>query len=314
MFNHRKKTIGLIDADLLDKGTRHPNLALMKISQFLKNQNSVHLLESYDEINNYDVLYVSKVFNFTRVDNRIFRYNNPIKGLKKNVFIGGTGFFNDGGEDLPNYIEHIKPDYTLYDEYIKKRNHQNDSKFKDYLYYSIGFTTRGCFRKCSFCVNKKYNRVIKHSPVSEFLDESRPRIYLWDDNFMASKDFFEVLDELDATKKPFQFRQGLDLRLMTEKKAIRLSTSKYHGDFIFAFDYIQDKELISSKLKLWRNITKRSTKLYVLTAYESQDIQDIVNTFERIKIIMEHGCLPYIMRFETYKQSSFKNVYIQVAR
>ena len=26
------KTIGIIDADLLDNGTRHPNLALMKIS------------------------------------------------------------------------------------------------------------------------------------------------------------------------------------------------------------------------------------------------------------------------------------------
>ena len=28
--------IGIIDADLLDKGTRHPNLALMKISAYYK--------------------------------------------------------------------------------------------------------------------------------------------------------------------------------------------------------------------------------------------------------------------------------------
>lgn len=30
--------IGIIDADLLDNGTRHPNLALMKISGFNKYQ------------------------------------------------------------------------------------------------------------------------------------------------------------------------------------------------------------------------------------------------------------------------------------
>ena len=30
--------IGIIDADLLDNGTRHPNLALMKISGFMKSQ------------------------------------------------------------------------------------------------------------------------------------------------------------------------------------------------------------------------------------------------------------------------------------
>ena len=31
--------IGIIDADLLDNGTRHPNLALMKISGYYKNSN-----------------------------------------------------------------------------------------------------------------------------------------------------------------------------------------------------------------------------------------------------------------------------------
>ena len=29
---------------------------------------------------------------------------------------------------------------------------------------------------------------------------------------------------------------------------------------------------------------------------------------------MEHGCLPYIMRYEDYKKSKFKTLYIQIAR
>jgi len=304
-----KKKIGIIDTDLIDKGTRHPNLALMKISAYQKEQkNSVKLLNNYDEINEFDKVFISKVFSFTR---------SP-KGIEtlKNVKIGGTGFFIDGGENLPNEIEHHKPDYNLYDEYINNKiNNGKERKFyKDYLDYSIGFTTRGCFRKCDFCVNKKYDFVFKHSPVSEFLEPSRKGIYLWDDNFFGFKNWQKVLDEIENTGKPFQFRQGLDIRLLNKTKAKRFSKVKYIGDFIFAFDYIKDRELIIKKLDLWRKFTSKTTKLYVLCAYESQDKLDIANTFERIKILMKFGCLPYIMRYETYKISKFKGIYTQIAR
>lgn len=41
-------------------------------------------------------------------------------------------------------------------------------QFKEYLEYSIGFLTRGCFRKFGFCVNQKYDHVFAHSPLEEF--------------------------------------------------------------------------------------------------------------------------------------------------
>ena len=38
--------IGLIDADLLDNGTRHPNLVIMKLSNYFKNRGcTVSLIE-----------------------------------------------------------------------------------------------------------------------------------------------------------------------------------------------------------------------------------------------------------------------------
>ena len=52
----------------------------------------------------------------------------------------------------------------------------------------------------------------------------------------------------------------------------------------------------------------------MLVAYDSQDEKDIEGTFFRIKTLMEYGCLPYIMRFEEYKNSTFKDMYIQLAR
>lgn len=85
--------IGIIDADLLDNGTRHPNLALMKISGYYKEQNNeVKLLKSYENLKKYDKVFISKVFSFTKVPEEILSLPN--------VEIGGTGFFEDGGEDL----------------------------------------------------------------------------------------------------------------------------------------------------------------------------------------------------------------------
>lgn len=319
----KKKKIGIIDADLLDNGTRHPNLACMKISAYYKQNGwNVSLLESYENLDKYDLVSISRVFSFTNIPACIYKNNkckdpeHPELSLKKNIVIGGTGFYYEKAPDLPYEIEHIMPDYHLYDNYIQKKLDAGEprSRYIDYLDFSIGFVTRGCFRKCSFCVNKKYDRVFKASPVSEFLDETRPKIYLWDDNIMASPNFIEIFNELIETGKPFQFRQGLDIRLMTEEKAKKISEAKYYGDYIFAFDHIEDKELISRKLELWRKFNLKSTKLYVLTGFDSQDEIDIKNTFERIKILMKYGCLPYIMRYEDYKLSKFKSMYIELAR
>ena len=61
--------IGIIDADLMDNGTRHPNLALMKISGYYKEQgHEVKLIHnSYMELFEYEKIYLAKVFSFTEV-------------------------------------------------------------------------------------------------------------------------------------------------------------------------------------------------------------------------------------------------------
>lgn len=302
--------VGIIDADLMDNGTRHPNLALMKISGFYKSTgNEVKLIyHSYDEIREYESVFISKVFNFTKVPDWVLK--------ERNVNIGGTGFFEDGGINLPDEIEHHMPDYNLYNKYIedmvvggKKTNY-----FEDYLEYSIGFLTRGCFRKCSFCVNKKYDHVFRHSPIEEFLDESRPKIYLWDDNFLAYSKWEECLDSLEMTGKPFQFRQGIDIRLMDDRKAYRFNNTKWCGDFIFAFDHLKDKNVICRNIQLWKKYTNKQPKLYVLSGFNSQDAEDIADVFERISLLMRYGCIPYIMRYEEYRNSKYRGMYIQIAR
>lgn len=61
-------TIGLVDADLLDGSTRHSNLALLKISGFLFDNNvPFELIEdSNADVEKYHLVCISKVFSLTK--------------------------------------------------------------------------------------------------------------------------------------------------------------------------------------------------------------------------------------------------------
>lgn len=85
-----------------------------------------------------DRVYMSKVFTFTPDYQYFIDADEVIKS--------GTGYFYpDGGKALPDEIEHICPDYSLYGE-----------RFSDTAY---GFLTRGCPNGCDFCIvgKKKEN-------------------------------------------------------------------------------------------------------------------------------------------------------------
>ena len=302
--------IGIIDADLISrKRHRFPNLACMKISSYYKKLgHDVRLLLSYNDVADYDKVFVSKAFTDTQVPDDIV--------CLPHVECGGTGFYYDKAPRLPYQIEHSMPDYHLYDDFINEllSRGASRSEFKWFLDYSIGFLTRGCFRKCAFCVNKGYSKVETHSQLREFLDPSRPKICLLDDNFFGYSDWENSLLELQATGKPFVFRQGLDERLLTNKKCNMLFGSRYDGPVVFAFDNVSDYQLIESKLQLIREHTDAEIKFYLLCAFESQDENDIDGVFVRIQLLMKYGCVPYIMRFEKYKDSQYSGMYTTLSR
>lgn len=326
--------IGIIDADLLGrKKHRFPNLACEKISGYWKSRGEqVVLLKDYDSTENYDHVYVSKVFTDTPVPDWILDDSRR----PENISIGGTGFYFDKAPNLPYEIEHHMPDYNLYNTFIDEsaekervvnaaKNKLFDevayrSRYKEYTDYSIGFLTRGCFRKCGFCINKKYDHVFLHSPLEEFYDPNRKKICLLDDNFLGCPRWREMLEILQATGKQFKFKQGLDERLLTDEKCRILFNSNYDGDFTFAFDNIADYDLIKSKLEMIRRYSNSNyIKFYVLVGYESTDATDIENAFKRIALLMDYGATPYLMRFQNkndtpWRRSEYSGMYIQMAR
>ncbi len=286
----------------------------MKISSSHKRLgDETTLLTTYDSIGAYDKVYVSKAFTDTPVPDEILTLDT--------VVCEGTGFFYDRAPLLQHEVEHCIPDYHLYDEWVAQQLAKGGrpAEYTYYTDYSIGFATRGCFRQCDFCVNKGYTKCEKHSPVAEFLDDSRKKICLLDDNFFACPDWREAISEIKATGKRFQFKQGLDERLLTGEKIDELMSWSYDGDYIFAFDNIDDKDVVEGKLRLIRAKypnTKKHFKFYVLCGFdrsgkwdESFWIKDIREAFERIRILTQYEAIPYIMRYEKCYFSPYRGVY-----
>ena len=316
--------IGIIDADLLERRNhRFPNLAAMKISGFYKKEgDQVELLLDYKTISDFDRVYISKVFS--EPDETGIFTEEILK--KPNVFYGGTGFFYDKAQPLSHEIEHQMPDYHLYKNWLEKQKTRNISanSLKFYQDYSIGFLTRGCFRHCPFGVNKNSNQSIPASPLEEFMDKEKKKLCFLDDNFLACSEWERILESVLNSRKPFQFKQGLDLRIITKKQIQMLFSGRILEDTYFAFDDIRDAEVIEKKLELLRTTVenpKARIKAYVLCGYDRTGkwdmdfwLNDIEDCFQRIQILMKYQCLPYLMRYQAYKQSPFRGVYINLAR
>lgn len=332
--------VAIIDADLIYRNKhRFPNLACMKISAYYKSLGAdVSLKLDYNNLHLYDLISISKVFidtelPYERSDKskkteqsvHDFYKNHPILRLP-NVQYGGTGFYYDKAPPLPDCIEHMMPDYHLYDDWVSQQLAigVNKKSLSYYTDYSIGFTTRGCIRKCDFCVNKNYSTCERHSSISEFLDNDRPYICLLDDNIFACKCWKSIFDELISTGKRFQYKQGLDERLLTDERCEYLfKKSKWVGDKIFAFDNIRDSDIIIKQLDRIRNWTDEVCKFYVFCGFNHDNPgcydtefyrSDILNLFKRIEILLSYGCLPYIMRYKDCYKSKYAKVYNTIAR
>lgn len=331
--------IGIIDAEIIGKNKhRFPNLASMKISSYYKQKGyQVELLLSYEDVDKYDLVYISKVFIKTEIplenEDKTLKKEDTISDFykdneflkKENIRFGGTGFYYEKAPSLPYEIEHCKPDYNLYDEWIDKcvSNGAKEKEFTYYKDYSIGFLTRGCFRQCEFCVNKVYKKCSKHSNLYEFLDESRKKLCFLDDNFFSCVDWKNILKDIELCGKRFQFKQGLDERLLTKEKIKMMDSWKYDGSFIFAFDNIKDKDIVSKKLNMIYDVCpewKKQMTFYCFCGFDRDNkydydfwLRDIKELFERFFILSKYSANPYVMRHENYKKSPFSHIYDAIA-
>ena len=256
--------IGLIDVD----SHNFPNLALMKISAYHKAKGDS--VEWWNGFLHYDVVYKSKVFSnlYSHDDDFVINADEIIKG--------GTGY--DLQNKLPHEVEHMYPDYSLYN--ITDR--------------AYGFLTRGCPRGCPFCIVKEKEGNI-HTVAD--LDEwwhGQKEIVLMDSNITASKDCERLFNQLIKSGRWINFEGGLDIRFMDEAKCEQLNQMKL-SMIHFAWDNYEFDTY--EKLKRFRPLIKkrdREVGVYVLTNFNTTHEQDL----ERVYKLKELDCTPYIMIYE----------------
>lgn len=292
----------------------------MKLSSYHKSIGDNVELINIDEMNGlfqsqYDKVYCAKVFSDTETP-------DYLQG--KNIQFGGSGFYYDKAEKLPYEIEHIMPDYNLYtpriiNKYVATNRQQY---FND---FSIGFTTRGCIRRCAFCINKNEKTVYKHSDLSEFVDSKKQFIMLLDDNIVAYDKFEEIFEQLNATGKPFVYKQGMDFRLLDKRKMDVIFNSNYYSSsknqskgartFHFAFDNYADRNKIEENLDIYYKNKQYAFKVffYVLTGFDRNGKydnaffdKDIFETLKRYEMLFKYSAYPYPMFHENYKKSPYK--------
>jgi len=256
--------IGIFDID-----SKYHNLALMKLSAWHKN------FGDHTEIylplmkKTYDKVYVSKIFS---------KGNIKEEYIPENAIIGGSGF--NLKTVLPYDMEHIKPDYSLYN-----------------LDYSLGFTTRGCIRNCKFCIVREKEGYIKeHAEVEEFLNSKSNVVVLLDNNFLALPSHIKKLKKYIDKGWIMDFNQGLDIRLINEENAELLARVKHLKQIHFAWDLMDYEKEVKEGLKILFKARVKPYRImvYILCNYNTNFKEDMYRFEELINL----GIDPFIMIYE----------------
>lgn len=271
--------IGLIDVD----SHNYPNLPLMKLSAWHKAQGDT--VEWYQPFDHFDKVYMSKVFADSPDHNEYINADVVVKGGTGYAIhgAGGETFRKEDDPSLPDEVEHIYPDYGLYN-------------ITDTAY---GFLTRGCPRGCSFCIVGKKEGLCsrKVADLSEFW-HGQKNIVLNDPNILACREWEDLLGQLADSKALVDFNQGLDARVLTEDKCHALDAVRIK-EIHFAWDRYEDKEKVLPKLRMFSEICKtkphsHNAIVFVLVNHTSTMEQDL----ERIYTLRELGYWAYVMIYD----------------
>lgn len=251
---------------LINIDSKIPNLALAKIAEY-------HRCKG-DEVTfdlplwGADKTYVSCVFTKNRY---------KAEQWQEKAEIGGSGY--DLVTELLPEIEDIKP------------------------HINLGFTTRGCIRKCKFCVvPKKEGEIRVVGDLIDLWDGKAKDIVVLDNNLLALPEHFALICQQAREKKlRIDFNQGLDHRLLTKKIAILLQQIS-HKEYKFAFDHPSYLLTVDKAITTLQDVGINRSTWYVLVGFNTEFSEDL----ERCNYLKSRNQSVFIQRYETcYKEAKY---------
>lgn len=250
---------------LLARDSKMPNIALMQLSTYHKQLgDDVNWYNPMLDREDTDRLYESQLFDFTEP----FGYYPNCEIVK-----GGTGI--DIKKHLPKEIEQIRElDYSLYPD----------------CDYSMQFYSRGCIRKCPFCVvHDKEGYIQGVEPYR--LNPNGKHLEILDNNFFANPDWREAVKDILSTKQKVNLH-GVDVRIMDQEQAEALNRMKHKGQIHIAWD-IPQMDLRPKLEEVTKYIKPYKLMCYVLIGYDSTPEQDLY----RVETLRELKIDPFVMPF-----------------
>lgn len=248
------------------------NIALMKIARYHRGLGDDVAFHDPLFDQDTDLLYCSKLFRFTPE----YAYQGRAR-----VMTGGTGY--DITSTLPEEIDRLDQDYSIYPD----------------CDYSMQFFSRGCIRKCPFCVVREKEGYI-HPVTSMNLNPRGKRIHVLDNNFFANPEWREAGKTLKSYGQPVDFSSGIDIRLFNEEQARFLNELKLFKQIHIAWD--NPRQRIDKKIQqAIKYIKPYKLMCYVLIGYWSTPEEDLY----RVERLRELGVDPFVMPFnksDTYQR------------
>jgi hypothetical protein len=253
-----KMIVNLIDVD----GITFPNLALMKISSYHKQKGDE--VDWHDPLfSQPDLCYASKLFTYTND----YDYFPSCKVIK-----GGTGY--DVKSKLPEEIEQCDPDYTIYN--------------KD---FSLQLFSRGCIRKCKFCVVPEKEGCLRPVKPME-INPNGQYVEILDNNFFANPEWKKSVDWIINNGQPVNIH-GIDIRIMTKDHADALNEMKHLNYIKIAWDNPKHN-MLAKLLEITDWIKAYKFLCYVLIGYDSTPLEDLY----RVEALRMLGICPFVMPYD----------------
>jgi hypothetical protein len=268
-----------------------PNLALCKIAVYHRTRGDKVVQIDDSMANSYR--YSSILDDFGKIYvSCVFAWNKPRCDQWEGVAeIGGSGY--SLSVELPPEIDKIKP------------------------HINMGFCTRGCIRKCSFCVvPQKEGKVREVGDIYDLWDGKAKGVCLMDNNILAlPKTFLKICKQLKKENLEVDFNQGLDHRLLTDEICQELFSLKVlsgiGGKIRFAFDDISYEPTV---MKALRMLKKNGLKDWHTRWYVYVGVNDTLETvLHRVNILRDWKQAAFLMRDRDPKvqnNEEFKKVYV----
>jgi len=271
---------------LYDVDGRIPNLALMKLSSHYRARGcAVELVRVRGSRPprlraDADLHFASAIFYR---DQSVRRLGWLRSQYGKRLEAGGSGCSLQ--KRLPPEVEACFPDYSLYG------HHQ----------YALGFLTRGCKKRCPFClVPAKEGRGIRRvAHFENFVPAGQDRVLLLDDNLLAYDGVEPLLEEMARRRYAVNFSQTLDIawldetkhRLLLEVDSRNLAFNKRM--YYFSLNHPNANRLFEERRAMLKSYGEGHVGVVCLYGFDTTLSQD----YQRWRCLRRLGLIPFFQQY-----------------